>query len=120
MATKIIKQYYFTSETISSWQGKDYMVIESTEDAPNYYITQVGIQGLPGVKFHFDSYADTLILNGLGYFDLDLTGTGANISNIYIDVQSATSRARNNPKGYLIIDVILQIKETIEENGGGV
>ena len=125
MAKKIIKQYYYKPNEIKGWINEDInkdgykQVIENDIVNSNYYITQVGIQGLPGVKFHFGSWADDLILNGLGYFDLDLTNTGAYINNVYIDIASAISRANNNPKGYLIIDLILQTEDSIQEEEGG-
>ncbi len=122
MATKIIKQFYFTSKDIMAWEPtestKNIMEGVEIKNFTNYYITQISIQGLPGVKFYFDNSADTLILNGLGYFDLDLTGTGATINNVYFDIASAQSRARNNPKGYLIVDVILETENP--KNGGEV
>jgi hypothetical protein len=72
-----------------AWDSEVSSTKNIMEKFPEYYITQIGIQGLPGVKFYFDNSADTLILNGLGYFDLDLTGTGVTINNVYFDIASA-------------------------------
>lgn len=109
-----IKQYYFTAKDIMSW--KENKVISENSTINSYYlITQVGIQGLPGLKFHLGNMRDNLYLNGLGYFDLDLEGTGAYISSIVIDRETAQARAANNPKGYLIIDLVLSPAELVEE-----
>lgn len=70
-------------------------------------IIQLGIQTLPGVKFHLNANLDPIIVGASGIYELDLTESSVKITECYFERESLTL-IDNSPDGYLIIDLVYQ------------
>ncbi len=69
--------------------------------------TQLGIQSLPGTRFYLnDNIEGPVILGTTGIYELELEGI-SKISSLKFDSKSL-NLIKNNPNGYLIIDVIYE------------
>ena len=69
--------------------------------------TQLGIQSLPGTRFYLnDNIEGPVILGSTGIYELELVGI-SKISSLKFDSKSL-NLIKNNPNGYLIIDVIYE------------
>lgn len=97
----------------SLWEGSD--IITPDQDvsiAPptGGKIVYLGIQGVPGVRFTLNQMQDQseniLMIGATGVFELDLQDTDAYISSI--NFKRSTLINLNGPKGYLIIDYIVE------------
>lgn len=69
-------------------------------------ITQLGIQGLPGMKFYLNNSHEGIIIGNTGIYELDLQGQ-AEVSALSFDANSINF-IRNNPNAYLIVDIIYE------------
>ena len=69
--------------------------------------TQLGIQSLPGTRFYLnDNIEGPVILGTTGIYELELEGI-SKINSLKFDSKSL-NLIKNNPNGYLIIDVIYE------------
>lgn len=69
--------------------------------------TQLGIQSLPGTRFYLnDNIEGPVILGSTGIYELELEGI-SKINSLKFDSKSL-NLIKNNPNGYLIIDVIYE------------
>ena len=70
-------------------------------------IIQLGVQTLPGVKFHLNTNLDPIIVGSSGIYELDLTDSSVKITYISFE-QKSLELINNSPDGYLIIDIVYQ------------
>lgn len=77
----------------------------------NYPILQLGIQTLPGVKFHLNYGVYPITVGATGIYDLNLDGI-TEITHLSFD-PSSISMINNNPDSSLIIDFIYNESEVI-------
>lgn len=77
------------------------------EDIKVKKITQLGIQGYPGMTFGFNEKSASILLGSTGLLDLDLNSIPLEISFIYFP-EETIKVIRNNPNLYILIDVIYE------------
>ena len=70
-------------------------------------ILQLGIQALPGTKFHLNANLDPVIIGASGMYELDLVNSSAVLTSLTCEKESLTKISKN-PDGYLIIDIVYQ------------
>ena len=88
----IIQAYLSPTKNINIKDiGKDYQVIVPE----SYRIIYIGVQGLPGIKLGLgtSSTQNAVYLNGNGFFELDLSGTGTFLDGFYINKEDFELRA---------------------------
>lgn len=75
-------------------------------------ITQLGIQTLPGTRFHLNNNnsPDTAVIIGsTGIYELDLEGIST-ITDLWFEAASLKA-VSDNPNAYLIIDMICELRQ---------
>ena len=97
----------------SLWNGADLILPDkdiSITPPSGGKIVYLGIQGLPGVRFTLNQLQEQseniLMIGATGVFELDLQNTDAYISSINFKKENLLNL--NGPKGYLIIDYIVE------------
>ena len=73
-------------------------------------ITQLGIQGYPGMTFGFNENSASILLGSTGLLDLDLNSIPLDVSFIYFS-QETLSIIKNTPSLYILIDIIYEGSE---------
>lgn len=116
MANKYIIQAFLSPNKKTNIEeiGHDYQVIVPE----SYKIVYVGVQGLPGIRMGLgaSSTQNAVYLNGNGFFELDLQGSGTFLDTICVNKSDFEIRANeNNLKGYLIIDCIAVADVDLDE-----
>lgn len=71
-----------------------------------YPIIQLGVQTLPGIKFHLNNHSVPIIVGATGIYELDVEGL-SNITDIQFDEKSLTL-INENQNAYIIIDYIYE------------
>ena len=69
-------------------------------------ITQLGIQTLPGTRFHLNNADSPIIVGSTGIYELELEGI-SEITSLWFEMASLEAIS-NNQNAYLIIDMICE------------
>lgn len=106
MAKRIQQFRYYTNKHVNNQPTNiSYQNLVSGSIFSNYLpITQLGVQGLPGMKFYLNNSREGIIIGNTGIYELDLQGQ-AEITALSFDAASVNA-VRNNENGYLIVDII--------------
>lgn len=67
-------------------------------------VTQMGIQGTPGIKFYINNSLNPIIMGDTGIYEVDLQGLGT-IDSIRFDRDSLALMDEYNP---LLVDIIYE------------
>ena len=73
-------------------------------------VTQLGIQGAPGVIFYLNDSSNPISIGGTGVYELNLTGIG-HISRLRFDEKSLKEyypKEQADPKRKLIVDIVYE------------
>lgn len=107
---KHIMQFRYYDESNSNNQPEDLklsQLVDGKVFSKYLPFTQLGIQSLPGTRFYLnDNIEGPVILGTTGIYELELEGI-SKISSLKFDSKSL-NLIKNNPNGYLIIDVIYE------------
>lgn len=106
---KQIKQFRYYGNGEVNNQPKDLtssQLADGTAFKDIIAIIQLGIQTLPGIRFHLNNETEPIIIGSTGIYELDLEGI-AEITQLSFESNSLNNIA-NNPNAYLIIDMICE------------
>lgn len=109
MAKHIMQfRYYDESNSNNQPEGLKLSQLENGDVFSKYRsFTQLGIQSLPGTRFSLnDNIEGHIIIGSTGIYELELEGI-SEINSLKFDSKSL-ELIRDNPNGYLIIDVIYE------------
>ena len=67
-------------------------------------ISQLGISSLPGTKIYLNGGSVPVIVGFTGLFEIDLSASGGEITDIRVDPKSISEIERND-SAYLVIDI---------------
>lgn len=110
--------YHFDEIPDSKWnllnkKQSQGAVEDDLELKNNAKAVKIGIQGFPGLKFHFQNWStDPLIIGNTGIFEIDLTDSGGVI--YFLSVERIENFIFPNP---IIIDILY--KQTANKTEGG-
>lgn len=110
MAKHIMQfRYYDEGNSNNQPEGLKLNQLVNGEEVFSKYLpfTQLGIQSLPGTRFYLNKNIEgPVIIGTTGIYELELEGI-SKISSLKFDSKSL-NLIKNNPNGYLIIDVIYE------------
>ena len=106
MAKQIMQFRYYGENNTQNYPSGISMQKLTTGKAFQTYvpITQLGIQALPGTKFHLNNGTTPIIIGSTGIYELDLEGL-SEIVNLTFDGRSINNIDKTNG-AYLIVDII--------------
>lgn len=109
MAKKIQQvRYYPGSPTDKNYPSNvTKATLKSGNAFVNYLpIVQLGIQTLPGVKFHLNGANNEIIVGSTGIYEIDVTES-AQITGLSFD-ENSLSMIDASGSGYLIVDILYE------------
>ena len=97
---------YYKENNANNFPDSSYTFFCTEASFSNYKpIHQFGIQTLPGTKIYLNQSHNPIIIGSTGIFEIDCDNTTAILNSFRIAEESMIT-IRDNPGGYLIIDIV--------------
>ena len=112
MAKQIMQFRYYKDKHQNNWP-ENLIASELCKDGGAFRdiaaITQLGVQTLPGVRFHLNNADSPIIIGSTGIYELELEGI-SEITDIWFEAASLNA-VSTNENAYLIIDMICELRQ---------
>lgn len=93
--------YPAAEEPMASLQGG------TNSESSTGKIKKLGIQAPSGTKFYLNNSSTEVVIGEVGFYEIDLTGTTADIGSVRFGVDSINI-IKANPSFYLIVDFLIE------------
>ena len=110
---KQIMQFRYYNDKHENNQPKGLTSVQLGKDGGVFQdiatITQLGVQALPGTRFHLNNADSPVIIGSTGIYELELEGI-SEITDLWFEAASLKA-VSENPNAYLIIDMICALRQ---------
>lgn len=104
---RIVQFRYYDDDNPNNFPAEGTYSFFCTDASFSRYkpIHQFGIQTLPGTKIYLNQSYNPIVIGSTGIFEIDCDNTTATLNSFRVEEASMTT-IKNNPNGYLIIDIV--------------